>query len=62
MNRSATVCAAYLMAIKGMTAAEARSVIKKKKPECFTPMNFTDALKNYEKKLRSNGIIKNRKK
>jgi protein-tyrosine phosphatase len=61
MNRSATVCAAYLMTIKGMTAAEARAEIKKKKPECFTPMNFTTALKNYEKTLKKNGIIKPRK-
>ena len=61
MNRSATVCAAYLMTIKGLTADEAMKIIKKKKPECFTPMNFKPALKNYEAELIANGIIKKTK-
>ena len=61
MNRSATVCAAYLMLIKSMTAAEAMKVIKQKKPECFTPMAFKPALLDFQKKLESNGMIKKKK-
>jgi len=57
MNRSATVTAAYLMTIKGLTAQQAIDIIKKKKPETFTPMNFRPALKSYEETLRKNGVI-----
>jgi protein-tyrosine phosphatase len=60
MNRSATVCAAYLMTIKGMTAKEAMGAVRKAKPEVYHPMNFKPALTDYEKKLRTNGIIKNK--
>ncbi|AGE59056.1 dual specificity protein phosphatase 16 / mitogen-activated protein kinase phosphatase 7 [Paramecium bursaria Chlorella virus OR0704.2.2] len=62
MNRSATTCAGYLMTIKGMTAKEAMEAIRKKKPETFRPMNFKSSLTNYEKQLRANGIIKDKKK
>ena len=61
MNRSATVCAAYLMTIKGMTGKEAMEAIRKAKPECFHPFNFKSSLTEYEKKLRANGVIKNKK-
>ncbi|AGE55597.1 dual specificity protein phosphatase 16 / mitogen-activated protein kinase phosphatase 7 [Acanthocystis turfacea Chlorella virus MN0810.1] len=57
MNRSATVTAAYLMTIKGLTAQQAIDIIKKKKPETFTPMNFRPALKSYEETLKKNGVI-----
>jgi protein-tyrosine phosphatase len=57
MNRSATVAAAYLMTIKGLTAQQAMDIIKKKKPETFTPMNFRPALKSYEETLKKNGVI-----
>ncbi|AGE50124.1 dual specificity protein phosphatase 16 / mitogen-activated protein kinase phosphatase 7 [Acanthocystis turfacea Chlorella virus Canal-1] len=57
MNRSATVTAAYLMTIKGLTAQQAIELIKKKKPETFTPMNFRPALKSYEETLKKNGVI-----
>lgn len=62
MNRSATVCAGYLMTIKGMTAKEAMETVRKAKPETFRPMNFKSSLTNYEKQLRANGIIKDKKK
>lgn len=62
MNRSATVAAAYLMTIKGITADEAMAIIKKKKKECFSPMNFKQSLKDYENQLKANGIIKNKNK
>jgi protein-tyrosine phosphatase len=61
-NRSATVTAAYLMTIKGMTAKEAMDAIRKKKFETFRPMNFKPALNEYEKKLKENGTIKPKKK
>jgi protein-tyrosine phosphatase len=57
MNRSATVTAAYLMTIKELTAQQAIDIIKKKKPETFTPMNFRPALKSYEELLKKNGVI-----
>jgi len=57
MNRSATVTAAYLMTIKELTAQQAIDIIKKKKPETFTPMNFRPALKSYEEMLKKNGVI-----
>ena len=57
MNRSATVTAAYLMTIKGLTAQQAIDIIKKKKPETFTPMNFRPALKSYEEILKKNDVI-----
>jgi hypothetical protein len=62
MNRSATVCAAYLMTIKGLTAKEAMEAVRKAKPETFRPMNFKSSLVNYEKQLRANGVIKDKKK
>jgi dual specificity MAP kinase phosphatase len=58
MNRSATVVAGYLMFKKGMTAQKAMAFIKRKKPECFTPMNFAGALNAWEARLRLNGKIK----
>ena len=48
-NRSATVTAAYLMSIHGMTANESMNTIRKKKFETFRPMNFKPALNEYEK-------------
>ena len=61
MNRSATVCAAYLMTIKGMTAKEAMDAIRKKKSETFRPFNFKSSLINYENKLRENSVIKKKR-
>jgi protein-tyrosine phosphatase len=61
-NRSATVTAAYLMSIHGMTAKESMNTIRKKKFETFRPMNFKPALNEYEKKLKENGTIKTKKK
>jgi len=58
MNRSASVVAGYLMFSRGMTAAQAMSFVKRRKPECFTPMNFGGALRNWETKLRANGRIR----
>jgi len=57
MNRSATVVAAYLMFSKGFTADQAMAFVKKRKPECFTPMNFKSSLNSWETKLRANGKI-----
>lgn len=57
MNRSATVAAGYLMFSKGMTASEAQRYIKARKPECFSPMNFGDSLKQWEVKLRRTGRV-----
>jgi dual specificity MAP kinase phosphatase len=57
MNRSATVVAAYLMFSKGLAADRAMAFIKKRKPECFTPMNFKSSLNSWETKLRANGKI-----
>lgn len=58
MNRSATTVAGYLMFKKGMTAQQAMAFIKRKKPECFTPMNFMGALNAWEARLRLNGKIR----
>ena len=58
MNRSATIVAGYLMFQRGMTAQKAMAFIKRKKPECFTPMNFMGALNAWETKLRLSGKIK----
>jgi len=60
-NRSATVTAAYIMTIKGITAKEAMDIIRSRKCETFRPMNFLSSLKAYEKKLIANGIIKPKK-
>ncbi|AGE54874.1 dual specificity protein phosphatase 16 / mitogen-activated protein kinase phosphatase 7 [Paramecium bursaria Chlorella virus MA1D] len=60
-NRSASVCAAYIMTIKGITAREAMDIVRKRKCETFRPMNFLSALKAYEKKLVENGVIKPKK-
>jgi hypothetical protein len=49
------------MTIKGLTAIEAMKIIKKAKNETFQPMNFKSALVDYEKKLKTNGIIKTKK-
>ena len=57
MNRSASVVAGYLMFSRGMTAAQAMSFVKRRKSECFTPMNFGGALRTWETKLRANGRI-----
>jgi hypothetical protein len=50
------------MTIKGLTTKEAMEAIRKKKPETFRPFNFKSSLVNYEKQLRANGIIKDKKK
>ena len=60
-NRSATVVAAYLMTIKGISAADAMKIIRAKKFNTFRPMNFLPALKLYERKLVENGVIKPKK-
>ncbi|AGE51493.1 dual specificity protein phosphatase 16 / mitogen-activated protein kinase phosphatase 7 [Paramecium bursaria Chlorella virus KS1B] len=60
-NRSASVTAAYIMTIKGITAREAMDIVRSRKCETFRPMNFLSALKAYEKKLVENGVIKPKK-
>jgi protein-tyrosine phosphatase len=61
-NRSSSVVAAYLMTIKGITSTEAMRIIRSKKPETFRPMNFLPALKDYEKNLITQGVIKKKTK
>lgn len=60
-NRSASVTAAYIMTIKGITAREAMDIVRSRKCETFRPSNFTSSLKAYEKKLIENGVIKPKK-
>jgi protein-tyrosine phosphatase len=57
-NRSSTVVAAYLMTIKKIGYVEAMKLIRERKCETFRPSNFTSSLKEYQKKLVENGIIK----
>jgi dual specificity MAP kinase phosphatase len=52
MNRSATVVAGYLMfSHYGLSAQDAVKVIKSIKKECYSPMNFWEALYAWEAKL-----------
>lgn len=57
-NRSSTVVAAYLMTIKKIGYDEAMKLIRERKCETFRPMNFLSSLKEYQKKLTENGVIK----
>jgi len=61
-NRSSTVVAAYLMTIKKIGYVEAMKLIRARKCETFRPSNFTSSLKQWEKKLVENGVIKPKKK
>lgn len=60
-NRSSTVVAAYLMTIKKIGYTEAMKLIRARKCETFRPSNFTPSLKQWEKKLIENGVIKPKK-
>ena len=53
------------MTIKKIGYDEAMKLIRERKCETFRPMNFLSSLKEWEKKLTENGVIKptnNRKK
>ena len=60
-NRSSTVVAAYLMTIKKIGYVEAMKLIRARKCETFRPSHFTSSLKQWEKKLVENGVIKPKK-
>ena len=60
-NRSSTIVAAYLMTIKKIGYVEAMKLIRARKCETFRPSHFTSSLKQWEKKLVENGVIKPKK-
>lgn len=59
-NRSSTVVAAYLMTIRKIGYIDAMKLIRERKCETFRPSNFTSSLKEYQKKLIENGVIKSK--